>query len=184
MADLASKKVAVLTTNGVEEAEIKEPVRALREAGATVRVFSIDGGSVQTMKHDEKSDTLQSDGRISDANPDDFDAVLLPGGAMNADKLRMDEDARKFVRRFDSQRKPIAAICHAPWLLVSAGLVGNRTLTSYFTLQDDVRNAGGTWIDREVNMDGNLITSRFPGDIPAFNSKIIEALSKVPAAPR
>jgi protease I len=184
MAELSDKKVAVLTTNGVEEAELKQPVQALREAGATVRVFSIDGGSVQMMKHDEKSDTVQSDGRISEAQPDDFDAVLLPGGALNADKLRMDEDARNFVRRIDNQGKPIAAICHAPWLLISAGLAGNRTLTTYYTLQDDVRNAGGIWLDREVNVDGNLITSRFPGDIPAFNQKIIETLSRVPASPR
>ena len=184
MPDLANKKVAVLTTNGVEEAEIKEPVAALRQAGAIVRVFSIDGGSVQTMKHDEKSDAMQSDGRISDARPDEFDALLLPGGVLNADKLRMDEDARKFVRRFDDQHKTIAAICHAPWLLVSAGLIRSRTLTSYYTLQDDVRNAGGNWVDMEVYQDGNLITSRFPRDIPAFSAKIKDALSKVPATPR
>jgi protease I len=131
------------------------------------------------MRHDEKTSREEAQARTPELYAADFDGVLLPGGAFNADQLRMDEDARRFVRAMDDDKKPIAAICHAPWLLVSARIVQNRMLTSYATLQDDIRNAGGTWVDQETNVDRNLLTSRHPGDLPAFNEKMVELFASV-----
>ncbi len=165
--------VAVLVTTDVEEAEIVETTKALRDAGAQVDVISPHGAVVQLMRHDEKTITMPANLSLEKASPEQYGAVLLPGGAINADKLRMEPKARDFVRALDAEGKPIAAICHAPWLLVSAGLVEDRTLTSYYTLQDDVRNAGGTWLDAEVVLDDNWVTSRNPDDIPAFNREMI-----------
>lgn len=179
MAKLSGINVAVLVTDGVEESELFDTIAALRAEDAAISVISPSGQAVQVMRHDEKTRTAQVQARISEANPRTFDAVLLPGGTMNADHLRMDEDARRFIRNMDEAGKPIAAICHAPWLLVSAGLVKGRTLTSYYTLQDDVRNAGGEWVDREVVQDGNWITSRNPDDIPAFNQAMIERVAAI-----
>jgi protease I len=179
MPKLEGRRIAVLITNGVEEAELTETVKALREEQADIVVASPEGGQVQVMRHDEKTMMADSQIRTADLRAADFDGVLLPGGAMNADKLRMDEDARRFVRTMNDDHKPIAAICHAPWLLVSARLVQGRTLTSYYTLQDDIRNAGGTWVDQETNIDGNLLTSRHPGDIPAFNQRMVQMFSEV-----
>jgi protease I len=180
MAGLSELRVAALTTHGVEEVELTDTVAALREAGARVDIYSPDGGEVQAMRYDEKSIRIPTSGKINSVEPEQFDAVLLPGGAFNADILRMDEDARRFVHSMQQRGLPIAAICHAPWLLVSAELVEGRTLTSYYTLQDDIRNAGGNWIDKEVVVNGNLITSRQPQDIAAFNEAMIREFGRVP----
>lgn len=184
MPDITNKRIAIITTDGVEESELTDPMNALREAGATVEVLSPEGKPVQLMQHVDKTSMLPSDARVADRQASSYDAVVIPGGVVNADKLRMSEDARQFVRSFNDSGKTIAAICHAPWLLVSAGIVNGRTLTSYYTLQDDIRNAGGRWVDQECVSDGNLITSRSPQDLPAFNNRLIEALSRVPVAPR
>jgi len=179
MAELSSLRVAVLATDGVEEVEMTEPLKAMRDAGITPTVLSPSGEPIQMMQHDEKSARQPADGKIADHDADDYDAMVLPGGAFNADILRMVEEARNFTRAMDEAGKPMAVICHAPWLLVSSGIVGDRTLTSYYTLQDDIRNAGGTWVDEEVVLDGNWITSRSPRDLPAFNRELMSALERV-----
>jgi len=180
--DLDGMHVAVLVTTDVEEAEILDTTKALREAVAQVDVISPESAEVQLMRHDDKTTTLRANLALEKADPEQYDATLLPGGAINADKLRMEEKARAFVRAQDDVGKPIAAICHAPWLLVSAGLVDDRTLTSYYSLQDDVRNAGGTWLDEEVIVDDNWVTSRSPQDIPAFNREMIRLFAESRAA--
>jgi protease I len=167
-------RVAILVTDGFEEVELTKPRQALQDAGATATIVSPHPGTVQGMNHDEKADKLDVGMTLDEADPDDFDAALLPGGVANADKLRIDDHARRFVQRLQAHVKPIAVICHGPWLLVSAGLVRDRTLTSYPTLQDDIRNAGGIWVDREVVRDGNWVSSRKPDDIPAFNQAMLE----------
>ena len=172
--NLAGLKVAILATDGVEQAELAEPRKALDEAGATTVLATLDNKSIQAMKHNDKGDTFESDEAISSLSADDFDAVLLPGGALNADKLRVDEDAQKFVQEMESAQKPIAVICHAAWLLISARLVKDRSLTSYYTIQDDLENAGANWTDQEVVRDGNWVSSRQPDDIPAFNKEMIK----------
>jgi protease I len=178
MAQLSNIHVAVLVTDGFEQAELVEPVKALRDAGAVVDIISQNRGPVQGFKHDEKAERVSADLSFDDAQPDRYDALLLPGGALNADTIRMIPKARQFVQSFERAGKPIAAICHAPWLLISSGVVKGRTLTSYFTIQDDVRNAGGNWVDREVVVDGNLVTSRKPDDIPAFNIEMIALFAR------
>ncbi len=165
-------RVAVLATDGVEEAEITETTQALRQAGANVTVIAPHSGSIQALNHIDKGQMIPVDKTLDDVAPDDFDALLLPGGAVNADTLRINPKARAFVQAM--ARKPMAVICHAPWELVSAGLVKGRTLTSFPTIQDDVRNAGGNWVDQEVYVDGNLVTSRKPSDIPAFNREMLK----------
>lgn len=182
MPKLSDKKIAILMTDGVEESELLEPSKALKMEGAEVIVASPKGGEVQVMRHDEKTMKANTQMKTSELKAADFDGVMLPGGAMNGDRLRMDQDARRFIREMNSAGKPIAAICHAPWLLVSSGLVNGRTITSYFTLQDDVRNAGGNWVDEETVVDGNILTSRSPDDIPAFNSKMLEMFAGVKQA--
>ena len=182
---LRGARVAILVTNGFEQVEMTDPRKALEIAGAETTLAAPQPGEVQAMKHDERSERFPVERTIETLDANDFDAVVLPGGALNADKLRMDQAAREFVRAMDQQGKPVAAICHAPWLLVSAGVVNGRTLTSYYTLQDDIRCAGGTWKDEEVVRDRNWITSRQPKDIPAFNRAVIEAIaSAVPAKAR
>src|SRR5665213_68756 len=171
--NLKGLRVAILATDGFEQAELIEPRKALDEAGAKTTVIAPKSGTIQGMKHDEKAESVNVDLTFEQADPDNFDAVLLPGGALNADALRMVEAARAFVRKIDSHRKPIAVICHGPWLLVSSGLTFERTLTSYFTIQDDIRNSGGVWVDQEVVQDRNWISSRKPDDIPSFNRKIL-----------
>jgi protease I len=178
MAKLTNRRVAVLITDGVEEAELTETLKALRREEAEIVVASPRGEEVQVMRHDEKTMKAASQASTGELSPHDFDAVLLPGGTMNADRLRMDEPSRRFVGSMDSDGKAIAAICHAPWLLISAGLVSGRRLTSYYTLQDDIRNAGGNWVDEETVVDRNWLTSRQPGDIPAFNSRMIEMFAE------
>ena len=165
-------RVAILSAPNFEEAELVEPKKFLEKEGAETDVISLESGKIQAMKHDEKSAKYDVDLVLAEADPADYDALLLPGGALNADKLRVEKRAQEFVKAFDKAGKPIAVICHAPWLLVSAGLVKGRKLTSYHTIQDDIRNAGGEWTDSEVVVDGNWITSRQPSDIPAFNKAI------------
>lgn len=166
-------RVAVLVADDFEQVEMTEPRAALNSAGARTTLVSPVQGEVHGMKHDQHQDTFKVELPLDEANPDQFDALLLPGGALNADFLRVQPKAQEFVRRMHSSNKPMAVICHAPWLLVSAGLVKGRTLTSYHTIQDDVRNAGGTWQDREVVRDSNWVTSRQPSDIPAFNREML-----------
>lgn len=170
---LQGVRVAILATDGFEEAELIEPRKALDEAGAKTSVIAPKSGKVQGMKHDKRGTKVKADLTLEEANPSQFDAVLLPGGALNADSLRVNKSAQDFVRWIDGHNKPIAVICHGPWLLVSAGLVRGRTITSYFTIQDDIRNAGGNWIDQEVVRDRNWVSSRKPDDIPAFNLEML-----------
>ncbi len=175
---LNGRKVAILVTDGFEQVELTKPREALEAAGATTSILAPKSGKVQGMNHDEKGDQFDVDRKIADSDPADFDAVLLPGGVMNADNLRMDENARNFVRAMDKSGKPVAVICHGPWLLVSADLVDGRTMTSYHTVQDDIRNAGGEWVDRDVVRDGNWVSSRKPDDIPAFNEAAIKLIDE------
>jgi protease I len=179
MKDLVLKgvRVAILATDGVEKVELTLPRRSLEEAGADT-VLIAPKPEIQSMKHDEKDERFAVDMALKDANPEEFDAVLLPGGALNADKLRMETAARDIVQQIDAAAKPIAAICHAPWLLVSAKLVKGRRLTSYYTLQDDIRCAGAEWEDAEVIVDRNWVTSRKPDDIPAFNREMRTLFAK------
>ncbi len=171
---LAGMRVAILATNGFEQAELEEPRKALRAAGAQTVLVSPKSGTLQGMKHDEKAGEFAVDMKLQDAKPEEFDGVLLPGGALNADHLRVEEEAKRFVQAIDQAQKPIAVICHGPWLLVSAGLAKGRELTSYHTIQDDIRNAGCNWKDEETVRDRNWISSRSPDDIPAFNKAMIE----------
>jgi protease I len=182
MADLSNLRVAVLITDGFEEAELLEPVRELKNAGATVKILAPSMEAVQGFRHHEKGATVQPDGVIDEISVDAYDAVLLPGGALNADELRTHEKVKTFLKEFQTYDKPIAAICHAPWELISAGIVEGRTLTSYYTIQDDIVNAGGKWLDQEVVIDGNWVTSRQPSDIPAFNHEMLTLFEEyVPA---
>ncbi len=172
--DLSGMRVAILATDDFEESELTEPRRALEEAGARTQVVSPKSGEIQAVRHDEKTKKVKVDMSLDQANPEDFDAVLLPGGALNADNLRVNKKAQQFVQKIEQQGKPMAVICHGPWLLVSAGLARGLRLTSYHTIQDDLRNAGAEWQDREVVRDRNLVTSRQPSDIPAFNREMID----------
>jgi len=179
MPQLADIRVAVIATDGFEETELTEPVKALKEAGAQVTIFSLKPGLIQGVRHDlDKTVKVKADRTIRDAKAEEFDAVHLPGGTVNADSLRMVAEVQTFLRAMQDAGKPISAICHAPWELVSAGLVHGRKLTSYYTVQDDIRNAGGTWLDQEVVEDGNWVTSRQPGDLPAFNRAMLILFSR------
>ena len=171
---LSDFRAAVLATDGFEEVELTEPVKALRDAGAQVTIVSLKAGEIQGFKHDTKSRTVKVDRTIDDVRPDEFDGVELPGGALNADALRMVPRVQEFLQAMNEAGKPFAVICHAPWELVSAGLVSGRTLTSYHTIQDDIRHAGGKWVDQEVVQDENWVSSRQPSDLPAFNRAMIE----------
>jgi protease I len=175
---LNQKRVAILATNGFEQAELEEPMNALKEAGATVSIVSPQSGEIQGMRHADKGDKFPVDIVLNKAKPEEFDALMLPGGLMNPDELRSTPEAVKFVRSFGQAGKPIAAICHGPWLLIEAGLVTGRKLTSWPAIQTDVKNAGGNWVDEEVVVDNGLVTSRKPDDIPAFNAKMIEEIAE------
>lgn len=177
MAALENFRVAVLATDGFEEAELTEPAKSLGQASAKVDIISLKPGKIQAFQHHDKSIQLPVDLTIDQANPQHYDALLLPGGALNADKMRAEPKVLQFVRAIHDAGKPMAVICHAPWELVSANLVRGRTLTSYYTIQDDIRNAGGNWVDKEVVVDGNLVTSRQPSDIPAFIREMIRLFS-------
>jgi protease I len=172
--DLSGVRVAVLLTDGFEQVEMTEPRKALEQAGASVSLIAPKPGQVQGFNHVDKGDAFPVDLTLDQANPEAFDAVLLPGGVVNADALRVIAKAQEFVRRHDQAGKPFAVICHAPWLLASAGLVKGRAMTSYHTLQDDLRNAGADWQDRELVRDANWVTSRSPKDLPAFNRGMLE----------
>src|SRR3954449_4002514 len=174
MGKLDGKKVAFLFTDGVEQVELDKPAEAVREAGADVDYVSLDEGEIQAFNHLDHGDKINVDKKVADVSADDYDALVLPGGVANPDFLRGDEDAVNFVRSFVEQAKPIGAICHGPWTLVEADVVKGRTLTSWPTLQTDIRNAGGNWVDEEVHVDEALVTSRNPDDIPAFSEKIVE----------
>lgn len=171
---LDGMRVAIIVATDFEQVEMTQPRQALEQAGAKTVLISTQSGKVRGMNHDQPGDTFDVDMTLDDADPDDFDAVMLPGGALNADSLRMHRKAQDFVRRMDETDRPVAAICHAPWLLVSAGLVSGRDLTSYYTIQDDVRNAGGHWLDLAPVRDGNWVTARSPKDIPDFNPAMID----------
>jgi protease I len=174
MGKLDGKKVAFLFTDGVEQVELDKPAEAVREAGADVDYVSLEEGEIQAFNHLDHGDKIKVDKAVADVSADDYDALVLPGGVANPDFLRGDENAVNFVRSFVEQAKPIGAICHGPWTLVEAGVLKGRTITSWPTLQTDIRNAGGNWVDEEVHVDEGLVTSRNPDDIPAFNDKIVE----------
>jgi protease I len=177
MADLSGKKVAIIATTHVEEAELVQPRDALAQAGAEVKVYSTGTEPIQAVQSDtEPTQKIDVDGTFDDVDVDAIDALVVPGGTVNADKIRVEQKAQELVRAVAAAGKPLAVICHGPWLLVSAGLVEGRRLTSYASLADDVRNAGGTWVDEEVVVDGNLITSRDPDDLPAFIKALEDAL--------
>ena len=172
-AQLQGRKVAILATDGVEQVELTEPRKALEQAGATVHLVAPKGGSIQGMNHHDKGDQLPVDRELSQVSASDYDALVLPGGVANPDALRQEKAAVAFVRDFMDADKPIAAICHAPWLLIEADVVRGRTLTSWPSLQTDLRNAGGDWVDRAVVTDEKLVTSRKPDDLPQFNAKMV-----------
>ncbi|MEO6586004.1 MAG: type 1 glutamine amidotransferase domain-containing protein [Knoellia sp.] len=173
-----AKNIAFLTApEGIERVELTDPWDSVTEAGHAATLLSTKSGTVQTFDHLDKAETRPVDGLVKDASVDDFDALVLPGGVANPDALRMDEAAVAFVKAFVESGKPVAAICHASWTLIEAGVVRGRTLASWPSLQTDLRNAGATWRDEEVVVDGNLITSRNPDDIPAFTTALLDALS-------
>ena len=175
---LDGKRVAIIATDMVEQIELVEPRKALDEAGATTELLSIKPGDIQGMNHFDKGDKLHVDRLVEEADASDYDALLIPGGVANPDQLRADENVIAFVRDFFEAGKPVAAICHGPWVLVEAGVVRGRKLTSWPSIQTDVRNAGGNWVDEEVVVDSGLVTSRKPDDIPAFNKKMIEEIAE------
>jgi protease I len=175
MADkLAGKKVAILAADGFEEVELTKPRKALDDAGAKTIVVSLKSGKIQGMNHADKGETVAVDLTLAEVKPQEFDALLIPGGLMNPDTLRSTDEALEFVRHFFRQGKPVAAICHAAWVLIDAEVVSGRTITSWPAIKTDVRNAGATWVDEDVVVDNGLVTSRKPDDIPAFNEKMIE----------
>jgi protease I len=175
---LNGKKVAILVENGFEQVELTEPRKALQQAGAQAQIVSPQQGQVKGWNHTDWGETLPVDVPLDRASPDDFDALLLPGGVMNPDTLRMNPRAVQFVRAFFDAGKPIAVICHGPWTLVEADVVRGRTITSWPSLKTDIRNAGGNWVDQEVVTDNGLVSSRKPDDIPAFNRKMIEEFAE------
>ncbi len=172
--ELQGQKIAFLATDGVEQSELAEPWKAAKNAGAQVELISIKSGQIQGMQHTEKGDTFPVDRTVDQASANDYNALVLPGGVSNPDQLRTNQSAVRFVRDFFAQGKPVAAICHGPWMLVEADVVKGRTLTSWPSLQTDIRNAGGTWVDEQVHTDRGLVTSRKPDDLPAFCAKMIE----------
>ncbi len=176
--ELNGLQVAVLATNGVEQVELTEPVKALKQAGAQVTVVSLKAGSIQGMNHDQKGDQLPVDQALAAVTADQFDALVLPGGVANPDYLRVDKDAVAFVRHFAQSGKPIGAICHGPWTLIEADAVRGKTMTSWPSLQTDLRNAGANWVDQECVVDGKLVTSRKPDDLAAFNQQLVRVFAQ------
>jgi deglycase len=180
---LKGKKVAILAADMFERVELEEPRKALEDAGADVEVVSLEEGEIKGFDHFDPANTVEVDKTVEEASPDDYDALLIPGGVGNPDQLRGDENALSFVRGFHQAGKPMAVICHGPWVLVESGVVRGKRVTSWPTLQTDIRNAGGDWVDEEVVVDGNVVTSRKPDDIPAFNREMLRIFSgeRVPA---
>jgi len=171
---LQGKRVAFLATDMVEQVELTEPWKAVEEAGGTPELISLEEGEIQGFNHYDKADTFKVDKTVEEASADDYDALVIPGGVGNPDTMRADENAVELVRQFFEQHKPVGVICHGPWMLVEAGVVRGRKVTSWPSLQTDIRNAGGEWVDEEVVVDNGLVTSRKPDDLPAFNAKIVE----------
>jgi protease I len=180
MADLNGKRIAFLATDMVEQVELTEPWKAVEHAGGTPELVSLEEGEIQGFNHYDKADKFGVDRTVADASPDDYDGLVLPGGVGNPDTLRTDEDAVQFVRTFVEGGKPVAVICHGPWTLVEAGVVRGRTLTSYPSVKTDIRNAGGNWVDQEVVVDDNIVSSRKPDDLPAFCKALVEQVAQVP----
>lgn len=180
---LQTKKVAILATDGFEQAELEGPRDALQEAGANVSIVSLKSGKIQGMKHMEKGNPVTVTSTLDQVSAEDFDALVIPGGLYNPDALRSSPKAVKFTKDFANAGKPIAAICHGPWVLIEADIVAGRQLTSWPAIQSDIRNAGGDWLDQEVVVDNGLVTSRKPDDIPAFNRKLLEEIAEGPHIP-
>lgn len=177
-AGLDGRQVAFLVApEGIEQVELTDPWEAVKNAGGQPELLSVESGTVQAFHHLDKADRFQVDQTVDKADPDAYDGLVLPGGVANPDALRQNADAVRFVRDFVASGKPVAAICHAPWTLVEADVVRGRTVTSYPSVATDLRNAGATWVDQQVVVDGNLVTSRNPNDLPAFNDKLIELIS-------
>lgn len=177
--ELQGKRIAIIATDGVEQVELEKPREAARQAGASVELLSLGTDPIQAMNSDiEPADRFDPDGRVADADPGDYDGLILPGGTVNADRLRMDDDVRAFVRSTFAAGTPVAVICHGPWTLVSADLVRGRTLTSFPSLRIDIRNAGGNPVDEEVVVDNGLVSSRDPDDLPAFCAKLVEEFAE------
>ena len=175
MADkLQGKRVAFLATDMVEQVELTEPWKAVKDAGGTPELVSLEEGEIQGFNHYDKADTFKVDRTVEEARAEDYDALVIPGGVGNPDTMRTDENAVQLVRDFFEQGKPVGVICHGPWMLVEAGVVRGRKVTSWPSLQTDIRNAGGDWVDQDVVVDDGLVTSRKPDDLPAFNEKIVE----------
>jgi len=175
---LNGKKVAILVEQGFEQVEMTQPKQALEQAGAQTQIISPQQGKVKSWEHTDWGNEYPVDVQLDQANPNDYDALLLPGGVMNPDHLRRNEKAVSFVRAFFDAGKPVAAICHAPWTLIDAGVVEGRAMTSYPSLKMDLINAGANWVDKEVEVDNGLVTSRNPDDIPAFNRKMVEEFAE------
>lgn len=184
MSNLHQMRVAIIAVDGFEEVELTSPRKALEQAGAKVEVISAQPGEIQGFKHHDKAGKVRVDRTLDQAKADEYDALVLPGGALNADQARVLPEVRQFIREIDRAGKPMAAICHAPWELISAGVVRGRKLTSWPTIQDDIRNAGAEWHDRDVIVDQNLVTSRGPKDLPAFNREMESMFSRTPAEAR
>lgn len=178
-ADISTKRVAFLLTTGVEQVELTSPWQAVQEAGGNPTLISPQAETITAMNSDwEHGDTFNVDVQLTNANPDDYDALVVPGGTLNADRLRIDTDAQVFVRAFFEAQKPVGVICHGPWILINAGVASGRHVTSFWSLSTDLRNAGANWSDQEVVVDSGLVTSRYPGDLEAFNAKLLEEIAE------